>query len=201
MLYLLKNQPLTMKTITIVFFAYLFGSSAFSQTGTLVLNKGQKFNISSQIEANSSQEVMGQTMDSKVLITTASTIEVKDVRDNNYDLINNLARMQMNLSMSGAMAQDVSFDSDKKEDMNSEQGASLKNIINHPNDLTIDNTGKIISGKMDAKKNQDPATNMTASIMSRVLGDPGDGSFGVNLVFQAIPKTAVAELALACLEC
>ena len=178
-----------MKKIYLFVATFTLGTLAFAQTGTLVLNKGQKFQIDSKMTTTSSQEIMGQAMESNIHLTTSSSIEVKDAKNNNYDLTNNIARLQYDLKMTGPMAQDMSFDSDKKDDLGSDQGAAVKNIINHPTDLTIDNTGKIVSGKKETKKDM---SDMSSAIMSRVIGDPSDGTYGVGMVFLAIPKNAVA---------
>ena len=176
-----------MKQVKLLLISFCFGSLVIAQSGTIVLNKGQKFNMENTISTNSTQEVMGQSMESHVNITTNSSLEVKETKGSNYDLTNNIGRMQMHFTMSGGMAQDMSFDSDKKEDMSSDQGASLKKVINHPIDVSMSNTGKIISTpKTEKKENGD----MTSMIIGKALGDPGDGSYGVNIIFLPIPANA-----------
>ena len=178
-----------MKKFNLLVLAMFTLSATFSQTGTLVLNKGQKFQIDSKMVTTSTQEVMGQTMESNINFTTSSLIEVKDVKDRNYDLTNNISRLQYDLKMTGPMSQEMSFDSDKKDDLSSDQGNAVKGFINHPTELVMDNKGKIIAGKKEAKKD---ATDMTSAIMSKVIGDPSDGSYAVAMVFMAIPKDAVS---------
>ena len=51
------------------------------------------------------------------------------------------------------MGQNISFDSDKKEDMDGEMGSSLKDYINHPNAVVMDKSGNIIlADKTDSAK-------------------------------------------------
>ena len=52
------------------------------------------------------------------------------------------------------MGQDLSFDSDKKEDLDGENGSELKKYINQPKDIIIDKSGKVLN-----TKKQDTATS------------------------------------------
>ena len=159
-------------------------AAGFAQSGKISLNKGQKFTIENKISAISNQEMMGQSMESKADINTSSTIEVKDVVNNNFSLSNNISRMKASMS---AMGQDMGFDSDKKEDLeSSSNGMDLKNLINHPKDVTINDLGKIVSTKKDEPK-KDPS-DMSGMMMKQLLGDnPNDGGYGINMIFMTLP--------------
>ena len=175
-----------MKKFSLMFTMALFLTlAAYAQSGTISLNKGQKFSIENKVTAVSSQEMMGQSMESKADFSTLSTIEVKEVKDNNFNITNNILRMKATMS---AMGQDMGFDSDKKDDLEStDKGIDLKSIINHPKDVVVDNTGKIISPKSGEPK-KDPS-DMSGMMMKRLLGDnPNDGGFGLNFIFLSLPK-------------
>lgn len=176
--YMNKNILLT----TIGIFLMIF---TFAQPGSITLTKGQKFSVENKINAISSQELMGQTMESKAEFNTLSTIEVKEVKDNNYNIINNILHMKANMS---AMGQEMGFDSDKKEDMEAGKGPDLKKIINHPKEVIMDKTGKVISAKED-ETNKEPA-DMSGMMMKQLLGDPNDGAFGLSIIFHLLPKNA-----------
>jgi hypothetical protein len=171
------------KSSLIVTLSLAISTASFAQTGTISLNKGQKFSVENKITAVSNQEIMGQSMESKADINTLSTIEVKEVKDNNFDLINNILRMKASMN---AMGQDMGFDSDKKEDLESDKGPDLRNIINHPKSVTIDKSGKVISGKKtEAKSDPQDMTGM----LTKLLGDnPNDDGYGVSMIFLTLPK-------------
>src|SRR5438046_81300 len=101
-----------MKQVLSLLFA--FGSFAsFAQQG-INLMKGQKFAVDNKVNAVTTQKLMGQSMESNAEITTKYSIEVKDVKDSNYNLTNTFTKMKAKMS---AMGNDLNFDSDKKEDM------------------------------------------------------------------------------------
>lgn len=171
------------KTKLLFALSIVLTTQTFGQSGTLSLTKGQKFSIENKITAVNNQEVMGQSMESKADVNTLSTIEVQNVKDNNFDLTNNIAHLKAVMSV---MGQEMGFDSDKKEDLESDKGTELKNVINHPKNLTITNSGKIISGsKEESKKVGDEMAQM----MVRLLGDnPTTDGYGISLVFIPLPK-------------
>ena len=179
-----------MKTFAIfITLGWFLTETSFAQPGTVSLNKGQKFSIENKVSAVSNQEMMGQSMESKADFNTLSAVEVKDVKDNNFNITNNILHMKATMS---AMGQEMGFDSDKKEDLEStDKGIDLKSLINHPKDVVVDNTGKIITPKTDAlKKNP---TDMSGMMMKQLLGDnPNDGGFGLSGLFLNLPKNVAA---------
>ncbi len=175
-----------MKKFTLIVTIALASTAAsFAQSGAISLNKGQKFSIENNVSAVSNQELMGQSMESKADFSTINTIEIKEVKDNNINITNNMLHMKATMS---AMGQEMGFDSDKKEDLEStDKGIDLKSIINHPKDVTVDNTGKIISPKAEEPK-IDPS-DMSGRMMKQLLGgNLNDGGFGLNFIFLTLPK-------------
>jgi len=178
-----------MQRITLVLFSLLFFSIAFSQNkGNINLTKGQKFSVDSKMTAVTTQTLMGQSMESNADFYAHYSIEVKDKKDNNYNLSNTFTKMKIKMT---AMGTDINFDSDKKEDMDGEYGASFKDIINNPKEVVIDNSGNILN----AKKETAPAT-MQSDIMKmmigQLLGDPEETGYGVNLAFVSTPSKILA---------
>jgi hypothetical protein len=168
-----------MKKILLIFAgAFCFSSATIGQTNqSLKLNKGEKYQVNNKLETTSSTDVQGQSMETKVNVSSTYNIVVKDKTDNNYNLTNTITHMVMNTSVMGT---DINFDSDKKEDMDGQIGTALKEFINQPKDVVIDNTGKIIS--------KDEAD--TSAIAKQLnLGATG---YGAQLAFLALPKSAKA---------
>jgi hypothetical protein len=167
-----------MKKITLFFSTAIFFSTITmaQTTRSLKLEKGQKYVVENKLVTTSSTEVQGQPMDSKADIASVYNIEVKDIKDNNFNLSNTITNIKMNMSM---MGRDINFDSDKKEDMDGEMGSSIKDYINQPKDVEIDNSGNVIT-----KASTDSATEPS---LAKQLNFEASG-YGADMAFLALPK-------------
>ena len=175
-----------MKRITLILFAFIFISTAFAQNaGNINLTKGQKFSVDNKIIAVTTQTLMGQSMESNAELTTKYSIEVKDIKDNNYNLSNTFTKMKAKMS---AMGNDVNFDSDKKEDMAGEYAASFRDIINQPKEVVIDKSGKILNSKKEEPKPVNAQPDIMKMMIEQLLGDPEETGYGVNLAFVSTPS-------------
>ncbi|MGH2645942.1 MAG: DUF6263 family protein [Ginsengibacter sp.] len=150
----------------------------------ITLTNGQKFLVENKITTNSTSEMQSQSMETNADVTSIYNIEIKDVKDNNYNMANKLAAIKMNMT---TMGQNVTFDSDKKEDMDGKMGAPLKDYINKPNDVVMDKLGNIIlDSKKDSAKQAD-ATSPT-QMMLKQMGDPEQQGYGAKMAFMPISK-------------
>jgi hypothetical protein len=170
-----------MKKIVLIFAgAFCFSMATIAQANqTLKLDKGQKYQVDNKLETTSSTEVQGQTMETKVNVSSVYNIVVKDKTDNNYNLTNTITHMVMNMTM---MGQEMNFDSDKKEDMDGQMGTALKEYINQPKDVVVDKTGKVIS------KDE---SDSSASSIAKQLNFAATG-YGAQMAFVALPKNPKA---------
>lgn len=168
-----------MKKIQLFFTAAVcLSTTAIAQSNaSLNLQKGQKYQVENKIETSSSTDVNGQSMESKANVTTVYNIEVKDKGANNYNLTNSISHILMNMEM---MGQQIDFDSDKKEDIDSQMGTALKDFVNQPKDIQMDNSGKIIA---------DPKDTSDVSAIAKQLNFAQSG-YGTEIAFLAIPKNA-----------
>jgi hypothetical protein len=166
-----------MKKITILFTAAICISTAINAqtTASLQLAKGQKYLVDNKMETTSSTEMQGQTMETKANIASTYKIVVNDKTGDNYNLTNTISRIVMNMSM---MGNEINFDSDKKEDMSGQMGEGLKDVVNHPQNVVIDHTGKIIN---------QPATDSSVSQIAKQLNFAASG-YGAQMAFLALPK-------------
>lgn len=167
-----------MKKIQLFFTAAVcFSTTGIAQSNaSLNLQKGQKYQVENKIETSSSTQVQGQSMESKANVTSTYNIEVKDKSANSYNLTNTISHILMNMEM---MGQQIDFDSDKKEDMDGQMGSALKDYINNPKDVQIDNSGKINSGPVDT----------SAAGIAQQMNFAQTG-YGAQMAFLAIPKNA-----------
>ncbi len=165
-----------LRKISLLAVAAMFTYSATigQANNNLMLKKGQKYLVENKTSTNSTTEVQGQAMEVMVDATTSYEIEVTDNKDNTYSLSNTIKNVKMEMSQ---MGQEISFNSDKKEDLDGPIGIAMKEYINAPQKVTINMQGDIVK---DAAKKSAKATSP--------LGDFETGGFGAALAFQALPK-------------
>src|SRR5258706_6736803 len=177
-----------MKKITFLLspFLFLYVAGFCQHPVALVLVKGQKYLVENKFNAVTSQEMAGQSIESKADIFTSNNFEVSDIKDDNYNLTNTITKITAVLS---AMGQDMSFDSDKKEDMDGEMGNGMKDIINHPKNVIIDKKGNIVVTESDTLK-KDSSTAMMSMMLGQFIGDPEETGYGLKEVFIVIPSKA-----------
>jgi uncharacterized protein DUF6263 len=166
-----------MKKITLLFAAAITLSTAINaqNNASLQLAKGQKYQVENKMETTSSTEMQGQTMETKANIASNYNIAVTDKTGDNYNLTNTISRIVMNMSM---MGNEINFDSDKKEDMSGTMGQGLKDFINKPQQVVIENTGKIVN---------QPGTDSSVSQIAKQLNFAASG-YGAQMTFLALPK-------------
>jgi hypothetical protein len=168
-------------------FCYLFSIS--QNQGSIVLNKGQKLIVETTSNALITQEAMGQTTEIKVDVNSTNNIEVKNTRDTGYTLTNTITRMKTSMSF---MGQDMNYDSEKKEDQDSEMGKNFAKVINHPSEIDINKTGKvnprIKPAGSDSLKQGVNESDIMSGMMQNMMGTADDGSAGISQAFQPIPK-------------
>ncbi len=135
-----------------------------AQAQKLAISKGQK--LETMTTTKMTIEVMGQNVDNES--SSTSNVEVKDVNADGYLFANTVKRMTMKGS---GMGQDMSFDSDKKEDMDGQVGQAVKDKIGAVQEIQVDKQGKVAAIKeaVDSK----PAGGM-ADMMS-LTGDIAKG--------------------------
>ena len=178
-----------MKKITSILFFTAIISTAFAQaTGNINLIKGQKFSVDNKITAVTTQTLMGQSMESNAEISSKYSIEVKDIKDNNYNLTNTFTKMNAKMS---AMDNDMNFDSDKKEDMEGEYAASFKDIINKPKSVVIDRSGKLLNINKTETNPAGTQPDIMKIMLDQLLGDPEETGYGSDIAFVSTPSKII----------
>ena len=163
----------------------LFTVTGDAQTapGKLTLAKGQKIQIDNNIKSVISQEMMGQVMEIIIDANMIHQVEVKDKKNNSYVVSSTLTKLSTNGT---AMGQEMKFDSDKPEDMESETGKALKDQLNVSKELEVNDKAEVIAGikKDTAAAGGDQLMDM----MNNVIGGGSDESNGAAMAFDVIPK-------------
>lgn len=130
---------------TIFFLAMFATISSFAQKTKIIVSKDQKFKVETTTKLNTSAEVMGQSMETTADTKTTTLIEVADVDHDEIKLKSTITQMVMNTS---AMGQEMSFDSDKK-DNSGPIADMLSPRINKAKKIVIDPRGSVIKQEGD----------------------------------------------------
>ncbi len=167
-------------TAGIPFFA--ISASAQTSPGKLLLQKGQKIQIDNNIKSVSTQEMMGQAVEITVDANMIHKVEVKDKKANSYLVSSTLTKFTTNGS---AMGQELKFDSDKKEDMESEGGKAMKDLLNVSKEVELAENARVIAGiKKDATAS---SSGPIMDMVNNITGAEDDESNGANAAFDVIP--------------
>ena len=175
-----------MKKIVVVFLSFI-SLSAFSQSpsGKIVVKKGQHFIVESKSDGVITQEMMGQSMEMTLKNSTTINTEIKDIKNNNYTITQTLTSIKSTFS---GMGQDKSFDSDKKEDMDSEAGALYKDKFNVPKEVVITNEGINVTATDTSKSGKAEGANPMAEMMEMMGGGQDNVAGALFLVIPAGKK-------------
>lgn len=139
-------------------------SASFLQAQTVSpqvkLSKGQLYEQVSEIKANMSQDMMGQSMEFVIVTTSTNHFNVKDASASNYTVTNTTKRIKMNMS---GMGQEQQFDTDKPDDMSGPMGAGFKDRVGAAKEYIIDTKG-IITKMLDTSAKKQDAAGMSGMV-------------------------------------
>ena len=157
----MKRQVFTL--IGTILTATLF---AQNPTSRIVLAKGQKMVVTTTVAITSSN--MG--VEALVNTTSENTLEVKQATDKDYTISSTLTKMKLSMDAPGNT---TSYDSEKKEDQETEMGKSMSEKLNKPTDITISNTtGAALSSPKPEKKKESDDVNPGMGLLN-MLGESG----------------------------
>lgn len=161
----------------------LLGSVTLAQTtsGKLSLKKGQKFQIDNNITSVINQEMMGQSIEITIDANMVHQVEVKDKKDTSYVVASTLTKLITNGS---AMGQNMSFDSEKKEDLESATGQAMKDQLNVEKEMELNENADVIKGvKVESKA----PTGGMMDMVNSATGAGADESNGAKAAFEVMP--------------
>ncbi len=157
-------------------------SIAQNSVGKIILAKGQKIEINNNTKSVISQEMMGQAIEITVDANMVHQIEVKDKMPNSYLIASTLTKLTTN---GAAMGQEMKFDSDKKEDMESETGKLMKDQLNVTQEIEMSENAKVIKA---AKKSTSAVSGgQMMDMINNLTGGNVDESNGAGSAFEIIP--------------
>ena len=180
---------MTLRKTSFLFTAFVFSISVVSTaqtatSGKLLLSKGQKMQIDNTVKSVTSMDMMGQSMEMTSDAAMVNQVEVKDKANEAYTVTNTLTKL---VTSGSAMGQDYSFDSEKKEDLESEMGKVLKNQINVTKEMEFTTTGKLGNIKKVAETETEAKGNPMVDMMKSMSGGGNDESGGTSDIFMVLP--------------
>ena len=128
--------------------AIVLSTAGYAQkvSNKLAFQKGQKFEITTIVDNVNSMEMMGQSMDMKMNMTTTRTLDIGDVANNVATIESKVKRMQFFFE---GMGKTEKFDSEKEEDMKGEGGKMAEKALKNKYTMKVDGSGKILDVKAD----------------------------------------------------
>jgi Family of unknown function (DUF6263) len=178
-----------MKKHIFLFAGILASNIAFCQTGAnkpmltnkIVLNKHQKIEALTNVSMEAS---LSQGMDIVNKTSSVNVMEVKDSTTGFYTITNTLTKLKVDMEM---MGQSNNFDSEKKEDLESEVGKNFAGRLNKPQDVIINNiTGKDTAETKKVVKKEDDESNPTGGLLSMFADNSNEAT--VTGAFELIPQ-------------
>lgn len=163
---------------------------ALAQTGNKIkFNKGATLEVSTQLTTTTKLEVMGQSMETKATSGVTQTYMVTGASNGNTTMEHHLSRIQFNAN--SGMGQDISFDSDKPEDKNSEIGKQLQKTLASKYVMTVDPYGMVVSVKADSASTS--GSDGAAMLLSQIDVGTDVPKAGDATIFKVLPNHPVKK--------
>lgn len=183
-----------MKQICLVVFTVLATiGNAQTVNGKLHFQKGQKFEVYTQLNRSSQQEMMGRSMESSVSSAITAVLNVDDVAGAATTLGSSVRRLKFDMSFFG---REENFDSDNAEDMKSDIGKMMAKPLNTKYQMILDEKGVVTAAKeLEAdgkKKGNDQAAGMMGMFMGN-MNVSGTPKAGDPSIFKILPDREVAK--------
>ncbi|MBD0332221.1 MAG: hypothetical protein ICV66_06160 [Chitinophagaceae bacterium] len=170
--------------------------SGFAQKVSNRLNfpKGQKLEMTTQVNSVITQEMMGQPMEIKVNATITRNFDIEDVNANGATIEHKIKRIQFNFD---GMGQSHSFDSEKESDMKGEMGKEIEKNLKKKYTMTVDQIGKVTSVKLDDdnpnKSGEKDNADMMDAMMSQFAAGLKPPSIGDVIDLKILPDREVGK--------
>jgi hypothetical protein len=150
----------------------------------LALNKGQKLQITQQVKSKISMEMMGNSMEILSDVNMLQDVEVKEKSDSGYAVATTITKMKMATS---AMGQDMNYDSEKKEDQDTEIGKVMQKKVNAVTESQINEGGTTTSVKKAAIADEEEGGDNPMGMMQSMAGANKDEG-GAAEAFMVMPS-------------
>lgn len=187
-------QILNMKKVFLVACITL-SVSGFAQkvSNKLSFQKGQKLEVTTEMNRSSTQELMGQSMESTMKTSNTNVYEVSDATPANALVNVSVKKVKLDMSL---MGRNESFDSDKPDDVKSDIGKMMGSALNQKYTMTVDAAGSVTAVKEDENKQKNKSGDESAGL-GMFLGTMGTGTsmpkVGDATLFKILPDKEVGK--------
>src|SRR5690606_11082008 len=123
-------------------------------------------------------DIQGQSMENISDINSTYNIEVGDIKDS-ISLTNTISGIKLVMTQ---MGQEITFDSEKTEDLEGPIGGALKEVIKKPQAVTISKTGKVAPIPEGANEEE--------NMILKQMGDFNASGYGASMAFGTVPENA-----------
>lgn len=152
------------------------------------LSQGQKLQLDNTVKTVSTMEMMGQQMEVSAEIAMVRQLVVKEKKQSSYVLSATTTKMTTTGSF---MGQAMSYDSDKKEDSDSEMGKVMKDQLNVAKEAELSDQGQVVNAQKDTAQSASIGGGNPLMAMMGSMGGQ-DESNGTMDAFQVVPAGAKA---------
>ncbi len=179
------------------FFIFLVGLTinGFAQkvSNALTFQKGQKLEVTTNMNRSSTQELMGQSMETTMSTTNTNVYEVNDAGDGKAALDVKVKRIKFDMNL---MNRNETFDSDNAEDMKGDMGKMMKGMLDQKYTMTLNASGSVTAVKEEEDKNKKKGSG-NAGMMEMMMGRMGQGGgvpkVGDASIFKILPDREVGK--------
>lgn len=161
------------------------GTTQAQSSGKLVIANKAKYAITNVVKSTTNMEMMGQSMDILADMTMLYNLDVTDVQPNKITVGSALIGMKMNTT---AMGQNMTFDSDKKEDLDGDIGKAVAGEFNKVTTVEFNDNAQILSTKKEAAKESAEGAEAGMSMIKNMGSMADDGTNGASMAFLVIPS-------------
>ena len=178
------------------FFVALISLSvnAFAQKvgNKLTFQKGEKLEITTNMNSTSTSQMMGQSMESTTGSTFQSVYEVGNASPDSASMIVQVKRIKFDAQM---MGRNETFDSDNADDLKDNIGKMIKPILDKKYTVTVNTTGTVTSVKDDVDKKSKSSNNnaMIGMMMGGAGSDMSTPKIGDATLFKILPDHEVGK--------
>jgi hypothetical protein len=180
------------KILLVAFIALSINSYSQKVTGKLNFPKSQKLEMVTETNKSATMELMGQSMESTVTSTMTEVFDITGTDGSGATIEHKVKHL---VFTANGMGNSQSFDSEKEDDRKGEMGKIMEKSLKNKYTMSVDNSGKITSIKLDDDNpngKKDEKTDAMAELASTQLGvtlglpKPGDAS-----IFKILPEKEI----------
>lgn len=175
MKFIFDETVLIMKQIILPILSFLFiAANAFAQEPTqkVVLTKGQKVKMTTEMKSNKTQAKQGEMKTDLLMVTE---LEVTELTDKGYKMNITMTKAKMKFESSFFTGEYDSEDDAKKK---GQMAKGFEQVMNKPEAILLGFDGKVI---------KDPAKEDKMDMMKRMMGG-GDAATAAQGAFLIMPK-------------